>query len=190
MSIDKKLFKITSIMDSMKKDSENPYFKSKYFDVNQLINAVRPDLVQEDLLLLQPIENGCVVTRIIDIESGECRESSLELPDISDPQKIGSAITYYRRYTLQSLLGIEAEDDDGNKANGYSNKPYKSNNQGKSDDDKPWLGEEMKKEWMNAEDAVRDGRVQPKDLREHYKVSKANMAHFERIRKEAMNGVH
>jgi hypothetical protein len=37
------------------------------------------------------------------------------LPNLQDPQKLGSAITYYRRYTLQSLLGLQAEDDDGNK---------------------------------------------------------------------------
>ena len=40
----------------------------------------------------------------------------MELPNLQDPQKLGSAITYFRRYTLQSLLGLQAEDDDGNKA--------------------------------------------------------------------------
>ena len=40
--------------------------------------------------------------------------SEIDLPNIQDPQKLGSAITYYRRYTLQSLLGLQAEDDDGN----------------------------------------------------------------------------
>ena len=46
----------------------------------------------------------------------------MELPPLTDPQKIGSAITYYRRYTLQSLLGIQAEDDDANKASGKETK--------------------------------------------------------------------
>ena len=44
--------------------------------------------------------------------------SSIPLGDITDPQKLGGAITYYRRYTLQSLLGLQAEDDDGNTASG------------------------------------------------------------------------
>ena len=44
--------------------------------------------------------------------------SSIPLGDISDPQKLGGAITYYRAYTLQSLLGLQAEDDDGNTASG------------------------------------------------------------------------
>ena len=46
------------------------------------------------------------------------KPSSLELPDISDPQKLGSCITYFRRYTLVSLLGLMAEDDDGNLVKG------------------------------------------------------------------------
>jgi len=116
MSIYKKLFKVTSTMDKMKKDTTNPFYNSRYFDVNQLIEAVRPALIAEDLLLLQPIKNNTVGTIIIDTESGESIEAFLSLPDLQDPQKIGSCITYYRRYTLQSLLGIEAEDDDANKA--------------------------------------------------------------------------
>ena len=103
-------------MDKMKKDATNPFYGSRYFDVNQLIEAVRPALIAENLLLLQPIKNNHVGTIIIDTESGDSVEAFLPLPDLQDPQKIGSCITYYRRYTLQSLLGIEAEDDDANKA--------------------------------------------------------------------------
>jgi len=40
----------------------------------------------------------------------------MRLPEIQDPQKVGSAVTYYRRYTLQSLLSLQAEDDDANSA--------------------------------------------------------------------------
>jgi hypothetical protein len=66
--------------------------------------------------MLQPIQNGNVSTIIIDCESSETIESSIALPALSDPQKLGSAITYFRRYTLQSLLSLQAEDDDANKA--------------------------------------------------------------------------
>ena len=52
---------------------------------------------------------------ICDFEGGSV-ESSLQLPTNLDAQKMGSAITYFRRYTLQSLLALQAEDDDGNKA--------------------------------------------------------------------------
>ena len=105
------------------KKETNPYFKSKYSDINELIKQVEPILDSHGLMLLQPIEqrNGIspissVSTRIFHIESGEKVESIISLPELTDPQKIGSAITYYRRYTLQSLLGLQAEDDDGNLA--------------------------------------------------------------------------
>lgn len=178
MSIHKKLFKVTSTMDKMKKDSTNPFFNSKYFDVNQLIEAVRPALIAEDLLMLQPIENGEVGTRILDIESGEYVEAFLPLPDLSDPQKIGSCITYYRRYTLQSLLGIEAEDDDANTASHGHRAP-----QGKyeGDDNKEWLNEGMP-EWEKAEEFVKGGG-DPRKLRQKYKVSKQHMTYFESLNK-------
>ena len=67
-------------------------------------------------MLLQPIENATVTTRIIEIETSVSIDSCIDLPTINDPQKLGSAITYYRRYTLQSLLGLLAQDDDGNGA--------------------------------------------------------------------------
>ena len=64
---------------------------------------------------MQPIRDGKQYSVIIDLDGGSF-ESSLTLPTDLDAQKIGSAITYYRRYTLQSLLGLQAEDDDGNGA--------------------------------------------------------------------------
>jgi len=68
-------------------------------------------------VLLQPIIDGNVCTHIIDSENGECLVSSfISLPDIKDPQKLGSCITYFRRYTLKSLLAIAEGDDDGNLA--------------------------------------------------------------------------
>ena len=57
-----------------------------------------------------------VVTKIICPATGKSLESRKKLSTQSDPQKLGSEITYYRRYTLQSLLALQAEDDDGNKA--------------------------------------------------------------------------
>ena len=118
MSIYKKLFEAKKEIGKISKDSKNPFFKSKYFDINSLLEHVEPILQKNNLLLLQPIEEGKVKTQIFDIEEGRTSilQSVMDLPDLKDPQKLGSAITYYRRYTLQSLLGLQAEDDDGNKA--------------------------------------------------------------------------
>ena len=101
---------------AISKESKNPFFKSKYFDINQLLEHVEPVLLKHGLMITQPIQENKVYTNIWDIESGEFCNSYLELPIIQDPQKIGSAISYFRRYTLASLLAIQAEDDDGNKA--------------------------------------------------------------------------
>ena len=95
------------------KNATNPHFKNKYVDINALIETVEPVLLSKGLLLLQPIENGRQYTRIIHAESSQMIESFIELPIIGTPQGIGSAITYYRRYTLQSILSMQAQDDDG-----------------------------------------------------------------------------
>jgi hypothetical protein len=98
------------------KNANNPHFKKSYADINALVESVEPILLEQGLLLIQPIESGLVSTLIIDIETGDKVVSSMRLPDIQDPQKVGSAVTYYRRYTLQSLLSLQAEDDDANSA--------------------------------------------------------------------------
>lgn len=131
MSIYKKLFEAKKEIGKISKDSTNPFYKSKYFDINQLLEHVEPILQKHDLLCLQPILNGCVSSIIVDIETGEKEISSLELTNQTDPQKRGSEITYYRRYTLGSLLGLQAEDDD---ANSTVKKQPASN-----DDNRPWL---------------------------------------------------
>ena len=112
----KKLFKVQSEIGSIGKDVTNPFYKSKYFDINSLIGQLQPLLKKYGLLLLQPIEDQKVKSIIFEIDGDGYVESSINLPDIPDPQKLGSAITYFRRYTLQSLLALQAEDDDGNKA--------------------------------------------------------------------------
>jgi|TARA_R100001460_G_scaffold25737_2_gene51859 hypothetical protein len=111
-----KLYKLQLEIGIISKDVTNPFYKSKYFDINSLIGQLHPLLKKHGLLLLQPINDQQVYSIIREINGSGHVESSIRLPDIQDPQKLGSAITYYRRYTLQSLLALQAEDDDGNKA--------------------------------------------------------------------------
>jgi len=112
----KALANVKKEVGKLSKTETNPFFKSKYFDVNSLIEQVDPLLEKNGLLLLQPIINNEVKSIIYHCESELSVESSIQLTQFNDPQKLGSAITYYRRYTLQSLLGLQAEDDDANKA--------------------------------------------------------------------------
>jgi len=89
---------------------------SKYADLNAIMAEVEPVLLENGLLLLQPIHDNAVCTQIIDIDSGDMLESCMSLPQNVNPQQMGSAISYYRRYTLQACLSLQAVDDDGNAA--------------------------------------------------------------------------
>ena len=111
-----KLAKAKKEMGKVFKNSKNPHFKSNYADINALLDTVEPILLENGLLLLQPILNGKVITQIIDVETGEKIESIIELDGTMNAQQRGSQITYYRRYTLQSILSLSTTDDDGNLA--------------------------------------------------------------------------
>ena len=114
-----KLLEFQKEVKAISKDSTNPFFKSAYFDINKLIEVIKPIINKLGLVIIQPLKvvdgKSCLTTKIIDGDK-VLAESSIIIPDIQDPQKIGSAITYLRRYSLQSLLLLEAEDDDGNSA--------------------------------------------------------------------------
>lgn len=117
-----KIFNVQSELEAITKDSTNPYFKSKYFDVNAVIKALKPLLKKHRLIVLQPLselENkSAIETVIMDTDNETILLKTLfPLPEITDPQKLGSAITYIRRYALVSLFLIEGEvDDDANLA--------------------------------------------------------------------------
>lgn len=118
-----KIATIKSSIGALSKNANNPFFKSKYLDLGEILLNLEPLLEANQMLLLQPIINDCVVTQIYDLESSQVIESSIKLPALTDAQKIGSAITYYRRYSLQSLLSLQTEDDDGNKASKVDKAP-------------------------------------------------------------------
>ena len=114
------LNKAQAVMGGAKKDKNNPFFKSKYADLASVFEAIREPFADNGLSITQPmevLENGRTVlkTKLLHI-SGEMIESSMLLPEIADCQKLGSAITYLRRYSLMAIAGISPEDDDGNAA--------------------------------------------------------------------------
>jgi hypothetical protein len=159
-SINQKLFALQQEIGAISKDAKNPFFKSSYFDINSLLKNLKPLLGKYKLVLHQPIIKGEVHSIIECVDTNEItKPSSLELPDISDPQKLGSCITYFRRYTLVSLLGLQADDDDGNLA---SNKKVVV----KKEDNRPWLKE-------NELIATLKGtKEQAKKVIENFKVNK------------------
>jgi hypothetical protein len=103
------------------KDATNPHFKSAYADLQAITEACRPALVKHGFSVMHGCDsadgNTVTVTVRLQHTSGEWVESSLTMrPTKSDPQGIGSAITYARRYTLAAIVGVATEDDDGNAA--------------------------------------------------------------------------
>ena len=119
----KKINEIQQEIGKLSKKSENPFFKSAYLDLNDLIDAINPLLESKNLMLIQPIIKGFVVSKVIDLETEKEFLSELELPNLTDAQKIGSAITYYRRYTLKSMFNIQEIEDDANIASDNNKKP-------------------------------------------------------------------
>lgn len=122
MTLQEKLLAVQQEIGAITKDSENPFFKSKYFDINSLLSQVKPVLNKHGLVVIQALvalegKNG-LHTALIEAETGKEIGFSCLLPETADAQKAGSAITYFRRYALQSLLALEAEDDDANGASG------------------------------------------------------------------------
>lgn len=113
-TIYQKLFALRKEIKPLKKEQEG--YNYKYFDINQMINQIQPLLEKNNLLLIQPLTelngNMALVTKLVDIETGEGVEHVTPLIELQDPQKMGGCITYFRRYALQSFLFMEAEDDD------------------------------------------------------------------------------
>jgi hypothetical protein len=120
------LLKAQTEMSNPKKGATNPFFKSKYADLNSIREAVIPVLNANGISVLQPIvhtENKNFVKTILLHESGEFMESLTEIVynKVNDAQAQGSGISYARRYALQSFVCVGADDDDGQKA--VQNKP-------------------------------------------------------------------
>jgi nucleoside phosphorylase len=105
------------------KNAKNPHFKNTYADLNALIEAVEPILLEKGLVLLQPIKEGRVFTIITSIEDSNSIESYIDLTPGLTAQALGSQITYFRRYTLSSLLSLQAVDDDGHTASQPQKQP-------------------------------------------------------------------
>lgn len=115
------LVKVQSVLESAKKDSDNPFFKSRYADLSSVWEACRKPLTDNGLSVVQtctPTEgSGIQVDTILLHTSGEYIESNLFMPLVkNDPQAVGSAITYARRYALSAIVGIIADDDDAEAA--------------------------------------------------------------------------
>lgn len=115
------LVKALAEIEGVAKDKINPHFKSKYADLASALDAVRPVFAKYELAVTQetsPSEDGVIVETVVLHATGEERRfGQLYLPaNKRDAQGFGSALTYAKRYSVLTALGIPTEDDDGNAA--------------------------------------------------------------------------
>lgn len=116
------LHKAQGLMGGAVKDAKNPAFKSKYATLETVIDVAKPALNDCGIFFTQA--PGAVIdgnleltTMLVHGETGQWMRSVLQVPlPKRDPQGLGSAVTYARRYSLMAILGIPAEDDDGEAA--------------------------------------------------------------------------
>ena len=118
------LAKAQAEMPAVEKNATNPFLKNRYADLGAVIEAAKPILSKNGLSVVQmpvSLDNSIGVTTMLMHESGEWLEGTIFLP-IGDEkgksvaQVTGSVITYLRRYSYASILGMYADEDtDGNK---------------------------------------------------------------------------
>jgi hypothetical protein len=89
----------------------NPHFRSKYADLGSVFVAVRKALSENGIAVTQMINNNNLCTMLIHT-SGQYLGSEMALPVTAKAQEMGSYLTYARRYSLSSLAGVAADDDD------------------------------------------------------------------------------
>jgi hypothetical protein len=115
------LIKAKGQFTQIKKDKVNPFHKSTYASLDSVLAAVEPALHSNSLMLSHSIEPGGLLITKLWHESGDFLGSTLALPELSDPQKLGSLITYYRRYAICALLSVTADEDDDANSNSVGN---------------------------------------------------------------------
>jgi hypothetical protein len=107
-----------SAVETIKKTETNPFFKSKYASLNDILNVIREPLAENGLSFVQFPKGKYGLETMLLHTSGEWLSESYEMePTKKDPQGAGSVITYQRRYALGAILGLNIDvDDDANKA--------------------------------------------------------------------------
>ena len=112
-NISKALVAFGQSMPKVPKDKVNPHFKSKYASLSIMIEKATPILAANKLVIVQQIDGDALTTTLLH-ESGEYITATATMPcsNPTNPQAMGSAITYARRYAYGSILSLDIDDDD------------------------------------------------------------------------------
>lgn len=166
----KALAKAQGEIENASKNAANPHFKSKYADLAEVLNTVRPVFSLHGLSVLQmPSFDGGIasVETMLMHTSGEWISNTCSAPvSKNDAQGVGSAITYLRRYSLAAFAGIAQEDDDGNSASARHDPPKQ--NAHRTVPDKQAITDER---FSAAISAIRNGKSTSASVRSHFALT-------------------
>lgn len=112
-TIEQKLLEFQKKNITLKKEGENPHFKSSYVTLNEVLDKVKAPLNELGIVIIQSPEATGLRTTLLDAQNGTKVECFVPYVDFGTPQKLGANLTYLRRYSLITLLGLEDEDNDG-----------------------------------------------------------------------------
>jgi hypothetical protein len=146
------LSKAQAQLDGAAKTSANPFFKSKYADLHECIEAAKPALSANELAVVQTTDTGdggiWVYTTLLH-SSGEWVQGRILMkPKKDDDQSTGSSITYGRRYGFAAIVGLAQKDDDGNGATGVEKKKEEKKPQEPKPADKATEDREDVEKWL------------------------------------------
>lgn len=116
------LAKAQGVIEDAVKDATNPHFKSKFADLASVRAAIRQPLSDNGIAYVQLVRSGGKAVEVETLllhDSGQVIGDTLTIPLLQNtPQAVGSAISYGRRYSLMSIVGLAADDDDAEAAQG------------------------------------------------------------------------
>ena len=175
-------------MQPLKTDGLNPFFskpgrEAKYVTLSNVLENIDMPLRESGLTFTQFPDGDCLTTILIHIESGEYFQACYKLHAVKEePQAIGSAITYARRYALSAILGLSIDiDDDGNEASGNkNNSPTLNHNVNVEQSKKEWLNKfesdkkTLSEKWQKAKINLEAGTVTLEQIKAKYNISKVN----------------
>lgn len=153
-------------VETIKKDANNPFFKSTYASLSNILDSIKEPLMESGLSIAQfPHKERTLITLLMHGESGEWIESFYEMTPVKDdPQGRGSVLTYQRRYALSAILLLNIDDDDDGNASSYVGQKTEAIGL-------PWLNDHTDA-FNRAKEKIRSGEITLDVVKQHYKISK------------------
>lgn len=181
-------------MGKIKKDANNPFFKSKYATLSTILEHIQIPLSECGLSYSQfPTGDNGLTTILMHPDSGEYIQSTYNIQPVYEyqkekdkdgnivwradtphvtPQSMGSAITYARRYALGAILGLNIDDDDdGNAGSGRSGSLRQNVGNAQNEDPRQWLNENTES-FIKVTEALKSGTYKISDIEKKYRLSK------------------